>query len=139
MMSDLKMVLVVRKDLKMTSGKVAAQCCHACLGVIMDIINGQHVSPSNGNGNGNGNDIQYDLKRVMSIWRSNGEKKIVVQCQNEEELLGKKQQAMIHGLPHYLVCDAGHTQVKPGSTTVLAIGPHISERVDMVTSDLKLY
>jgi PTH2 family peptidyl-tRNA hydrolase len=28
---DMKMVLVIRTDLDMTKGKVAAQCCHACL------------------------------------------------------------------------------------------------------------
>ena len=28
-----KMVMVVRTDLKMGNGKVAAQCCHACLGL----------------------------------------------------------------------------------------------------------
>merc|ERR1719356_1179925 len=140
MAADLKMVLVVRKDLKMTSGKVAAQCCHACLGVAMDIVNGQHLSNGNGNHNGNGSQMkEYNLKRVMSVWRSNGEKKIVLQCQSEGELTTLRDQAAIHGLPHYLVTDAGHTQIKAGSITVLAIGPYLSERIDLVTKDLKLF
>ena len=28
----MKQVMVVRTDLKMGKGKIAAQCCHACLG-----------------------------------------------------------------------------------------------------------
>jgi len=136
--SDLKMVLVVRKDLKMTSGKVAAQCCHACLGVVLDIVSGQHVGGI-GHNNGNGGKLTFDLKRVLSVWRTNGEKKIVVQCQSEQELVALKDQAAIHGLPHYLVADAGHTQIKAGSITVLAIGPYLSDQIDVVTKELKLY
>jgi hypothetical protein len=36
-----KLVLVVREDLKMTSGKIAAQCSHATLGIYRKIIH-QH-------------------------------------------------------------------------------------------------
>ncbi len=116
---DLKMVIIVRKDLKMSSGKVAAQCCHGCLGVVMDIINMQYTNNNNNNSNSNG----YDLKSVLRLWRMNGEKKIVLQCLNEKKLLELKDKALINNLPHYLVCDAGHTQVKSGTETVLAIGP----------------
>lgn len=38
-----KLVLVVREDLKMTSGKIAAQCSHATLGIYRKIIH-QHKS-----------------------------------------------------------------------------------------------
>ena len=34
-----KMVLVVRMDLKMSAGKVAAQCSHATLGLYRDVLN----------------------------------------------------------------------------------------------------
>ena len=33
----LKMILVVRQDLKMGKGKIAAQCCHAAVGVVQDM------------------------------------------------------------------------------------------------------
>ena len=29
-----KLCLVVRKDLKMSAGKIAAQCCHATIGIL---------------------------------------------------------------------------------------------------------
>ena len=38
----------------------------------------------------------------------------------------------------YLVEDAGHTQIKAGSKTVLGIGPAYAQEIDPVTSHLKL-
>eukprot|EP00484_Ammonia_sp_Unknown_P021149 CAMPEP_0197037942 /NCGR_PEP_ID=MMETSP1384-20130603/15020_1 /TAXON_ID=29189 /ORGANISM="Ammonia sp." /LENGTH=552 /DNA_ID=CAMNT_0042468325 /DNA_START=94 /DNA_END=1752 /DNA_ORIENTATION=- len=134
---DLKMVLVVRKDLKMTSGKVAAQCCHACLGVVMDILDLKYGG--NVHNNGNNGRAAYDLRLILRLWRMSGEKKIVLQCKNEQKLMELRQQAVIHNLPHYLVSDAGHTQIAAGSKTVLAIGPYPSVDIDEVTKELKLY
>lgn len=33
----LKMILVVRQDLKMGKGKIAAQCCHAAVGAVQQL------------------------------------------------------------------------------------------------------
>ena len=123
---DLKMVLVVRRDLKMSAGKMAAQCCLGCVGVVMDVINEQHMN-------------QRNMREILRIWRRDGEKKIVLQCQSESELMGLRDKAVVHQLPHYLVVDAGHTQIPSGSKTVLAIGPYPSVDIDAVTKDLKLY
>ncbi len=42
------------------------------------------------------------------------------------------------GLNHYLVADAGRTQIAAGSITVLAVGPHAVSRINKVTGGLKL-
>lgn len=42
------------------------------------------------------------------------------------------------GLNTYIVRDAGHTQVDPGSMTVAGIGPGDSDLIDSVTRNLKL-
>lgn len=42
------------------------------------------------------------------------------------------------GLNTYIVRDAGHTQVEPGSMTVAAIGPGDGEEIDVITGSLKL-
>lgn len=38
----------------------------------------------------------------------------------------------------YLVEDAGHTQIKAGSKTILGIGPAFSNEIDPYTKHLKL-
>ncbi|XP_030937760.1 peptidyl-tRNA hydrolase 2, mitochondrial-like [Quercus lobata] len=39
---ELKMVLIVRQDLKMKSGKIASQCAHAATGMYVDLMQSQH-------------------------------------------------------------------------------------------------
>lgn len=52
--------------------------------------------------------------------------------------LNKQIKALDTGINTYIVEDAGHTQVKAGSLTVLAIGPVFAEEIDEVTRHLKL-
>lgn len=53
-----------------------------------------------------------------------------------QEALERK--AAAAGMPTYIVCDAGRTQIPAGSQTVLAIGPAPKSLVDSVTGHLKL-
>eukprot|EP00983_Pelagomonas_calceolata_P123406 1161001-Pelagomonas_calceolata.AAC.4 len=48
------------------------------------------------------------------------------------------EKATAAGLPAYIVCDAGRTQIAAGSQTVLAVGPAPKSAVDAVTGHLKL-
>ncbi|VDL63746.1 unnamed protein product [Hymenolepis diminuta] len=129
--SDLKLVLVVRNDLGMTKGKVAAQCSHATLGC-----------------------YQMAMEKcpdVVKVWESLGQMKIVLRAPDYNTLEDLRKKAYKAGLPHCLVHDAGHTQVAPGSATVLGIGPgkklllefdHFlaeSTTIDEITGHLKLY
>ena len=63
---DLKLVLVVRSDLQMTSGKMAAQCVHAALSVVRLIENRNPL--------------------VLETWRRKGEPTICLRCSSEDEL-----------------------------------------------------
>lgn len=110
-----KLVLVVRKDLKMGVGKIAAQCSHA------SVIAYQKCST---------------VSRIR--WTLNGQKKIVVSCPNEQALFDVQSKANSIGVLTNLVRDAGHTQVEPGTITVMAVGPANEELVDQVTGDLSL-
>jgi PTH2 family peptidyl-tRNA hydrolase len=53
----------------------------------------------------------------------------------QDELAAK---AASLGMPTYIVCDAGRTQIPAGSQTVLAIGPASKSAIDRVTGHLKL-
>jgi len=116
---DLKMVLVIRGDLDMTAGKIAAQCCHATLGVYQS--------------------LEQKHAGMLRSWEAGGQKKVALKCKSDGELEQLAAIAKAQRLPHYLVADAGRTQVAAGSRTVLAIGPAPSEAIDAVTGKLRLY
>ena len=40
-------------------------------------------------------------------------------------------------LPWSEVTDAGHTQISPGTTTCISLGPAPEEKIDKITGDLK--
>ncbi|KAH7104711.1 PTH2-domain-containing protein [Auriculariales sp. MPI-PUGE-AT-0066] len=113
-----KMVLVVRTDLGMTKGKIAAQCGHATLGCYKAL---QKSNPS-----------------LLRHWEVTGQAKIALQCPSEEELLTLQAVAKSLNLCARSIQDAGRTQIAAGSTTVLGIGPGPVGLVNQVTGHLKL-
>ncbi|XP_074276489.1 uncharacterized protein LOC141600205 [Silene latifolia] len=115
---DLKMVLVVRQDLKMGPGKIASQCAHAAMGMYAELMQSQ--------------------RSLLRQWEQCGQAKIVVTCKNLKEMTKLEQEAETIGLPTFVVADAGRTQVAAGSKTVLAIGPGRKTFVDSVTGKQRL-
>ncbi|KAL9440258.1 hypothetical protein AB3S75_019005 [Citrus x aurantiifolia] len=115
---DLKLVLVVRQDLKMGSGKIASQCAHAATGMYAELM-------------------QSD-RHLLRKWEQCGQPKIVVTCKNQQEMNKLWEVAENTGLPTFVVADAGRTQVSAGSKTVLAIGPGPKYLVDSVTGKQRL-
>lgn len=63
----------------------------------------------------------------------------MVKTEDEESLMKVKQSAAKLGLLTSVIRDAGHTQVKAGSLTVMGVGPAPEELVDRATGHLKLY
>ncbi|XP_024025282.1 peptidyl-tRNA hydrolase 2, mitochondrial [Morus notabilis] len=110
---ELKMVLVVRQDLRMKSGKIASQCAHAATGMYAELV--------------------HSHRSLLRQWEQCGQPKIVVTCKNQQEMNRLKEDAESIGLPTFVVADAGRTQVSAGSNTVLAIGPGPKAIVDSVT------
>ena len=115
---EMKLVLVVNEELGMTAGKIAAQCCHACLGVWKKLW--RRRDP------------------VLRVWEEGGQPKVTLQVSDEEAMLELYQRAKQIGVPTYIVVDAGRTQVAPNSRTVMAVGPASEKEVNEVTGRLKL-
>ncbi|XP_078439533.1 peptidyl-tRNA hydrolase II (PTH2) family protein [Wolffia australiana] len=115
---ELKMVLVVRQDLKMGAGKIASQCAHAATGAYAELIQSNRT--------------------LLRKWERYGQPKIVLCCKNQQEMNKLKDTADQAGLPTFVVADAGRTQVAAGSKTVLAIGPGRKALVDSITGRLRL-
>ncbi len=114
-LKDLKQVILVRKDLKLSKGKMAAQASHASVEAVLE---------SN--------------KSDVTEWRSQGMKKSVLGVADKSELLKFKQLAKDSGLVVALITDAGRTHLEPGTMTCLAIGPASEAKIDSITGQLKL-
>ncbi len=116
---EYKLVLVVRTDLKMGKGKVAAQCSHAAVSCYKQLA---RRNPA-----------------MLKEWEHYGQPKVVVKAPDEEALAELALKARSLGLTTAVIQDAGRTQIAPGSRTVLGVGPAPASLVDEVTGTLKLY
>ena len=116
-MANVKQVIVVRTDLDMGKGKIAAQVGHAC------VLGAEYVRKSK--------------PEWFSEWWK-GQEKIVLKVSNLKELEQVKQHAIEIGVPWSEVTDAGHTQIAPGTVTCISLGPAPEEKIDKITGDLKL-
>jgi PTH2 family peptidyl-tRNA hydrolase len=117
-MDVIKQVIVVRKDLGMGTGKIAAQVGHAC------VLGAEHVRKSK--------------REWYDKWKRNGQQKVVLRVSSLSELDKVKRDAISYDLPWSEVTDAGHTQIEPGTVTCISIGPAPEYVVDKVTKELKL-
>ncbi len=119
-MLELKQVIVIRTDIKMSKGKLAVQVAHAAVEAVFKCLEDRHC---------------YEL---LVSWRSTGQKKIVVKVNSVEELLKIKEECEKLSLPVALIADAGLTELPPGTITALGIGPAPSNIIDRITGTLKL-
>lgn len=122
----------------MGKGKIAAQCAHAAVTAVLR--------------------AQRENRKELRYWYCTGQKKIAVKVKNMDELNVVRKECEDADLQivtirylllllHLCSCavtllkhcrDAGHTQIKAGSLTVMAIGPAPSELIDAVTGHLRL-
>ncbi|KAK7064404.1 peptidyl-tRNA hydrolase PTH2-domain-containing protein [Favolaschia claudopus] len=117
-LDDCTLVLCVRTDLSMSTGKIAAQCSHATLACYKTLLSKNPV--------------------LLRKWARAGYLKSVVRCSDEDALLLLQAQAQSLNLCARSIQDAGRTQIAAGSTTVLGIaGPTVLVR--QVTEELLAY
>lgn len=115
---DYKMVLVVRNDLGMGKGKIAAQCGHAVASAVLTAL--------------------ARKPKALRHWLITGSTKVAVKIQSKEELLSLYKIARKNDIVAEYIRDAGRTQIEPGSLTVLAIGPGPIDKINRITGSLKL-
>ncbi len=114
----LKQVIIVRLDLEMGKGKLAAQVAHASVEGFYRVLNKN--------------------KDKALEWLKTGAKKIVLKVQTETELLKIYEDAYKAGLEAVIIRDSGLTQLIPGTITAICIGPESEEILDKITGHLKL-
>ncbi|MEK6942546.1 MAG: peptidyl-tRNA hydrolase Pth2 [Nanoarchaeota archaeon] len=110
-----KQAILVRDDLKLPKGKMAAQVSHASVDAT----------------------LKSD-KKMVDLWKKEGMKKVILKVNEEKELFKYKQIAEDAGIKTALITDAGHTVVEPGTITCLAIGPDEEKKINEISGKLKL-
>jgi len=113
----LKQAIIIRSDLGMGKGKLAAQSSHASLSAYKK--------------------CERENPEDAREWEEEGQKKIVLKVGSEEELLALYER-MKKEIPCALIRDAGHTQVEPGSITCFGAGPAEESLINKYTKELKL-
>lgn len=113
----IKQVIAVRTDIKMGRGKTAAQVGHACVMAAEAARVSQHAW-------------------WREWWAS--QEKVVVRVPGYGHLEDIRREAARAGLPYYMVRDAGHTQLEPGTATCVSVGPAPEHLVDRITGGLSL-
>jgi PTH2 family peptidyl-tRNA hydrolase len=110
-----KQCLVIRGDIRMSCGKISAQAAHAAVAA-----------------------FERCDRETRERWLAEGQKKVVLRVKDERSLQELKTLAEARGIPAALIQDAGLTELPPGTTTALGLGPARSEEMDRITADLPL-
>lgn len=128
-----KLAILIRKDLKMHKGKIAAQASHAVLGCILAqgyySENVDHIKS-----------INLSLTGALGDWLEHAFTKVALAVNSDEELLEYERKAKKVGIPCKLITDCGYTVFNGIPTnTCLAIGPSWNEEIDKICGELKLF
>jgi len=115
---EYKMVMVIRTDLKMSKGKMIVQACHAA-------VESSEVA-------------KRENREIWKKWRNGSSKKVALRIESLEALLELYNNTLQLKVSCALIKDAGLTELPPGTTTALGIGPDKSEVIDKITGQLQL-
>ena len=127
-MKDVKQVIVVRKDLNMRKGKIAAQVAHAAMKFIFDNNRSERADQ-----------LLVDLSKEEAIWANGAFAKIVAYVESEDALRDLMLKAQIKSVQCYPIIDAGRTEFNGVPTlTCAAFGPDDVDEIDEITGHLPL-
>lgn len=114
---EFKQVILVRKDLKMGTGKIAAQSAHASVAALEK--------------------TQQEHPPWVEGWKEQGSQKVVLRVDSKKELLDWFEK-LKKKFPTALIKDAGRTQIAPNEPTCVGVGPVPENEIDEFTKELKL-
>lgn len=133
-MSNIKQVILIRRDLKMRRGKEIAQGSHAAGEFIVHQLREKLLA------GGSHSPVAVELTPAEVSWITLGIAKVCLQVGSEEELLRYFESAKAAGLPAHVIRDSGRTEFHGVPTfTACAIGPAEVEKIDAITGELSLY
>lgn len=132
-MSSPKQVIVMRTDLNMRKGKMAAQASHASMAVILDMMDCEYTELYERR------HLTIPVGSALDAWLNGPFKKICVGIDSEQALNDLYDKVKAAGLPAAKIVDSGLTEFGGEKTlTCIAIGPDYPEKIDPFTKELKL-
>ena len=136
-----KMMIVMRKDLKMRKGKIAAQAGHACVeAVLMALQKENRLNDIEESSDGVELNRDNKINTPLSEWFHYGCAKVCVYVDSEAELLDIARIATEKGILTAIITDAGMTEFHGIPTkTCLALEPLPCDIADELTGHLNLY
>lgn len=140
-MNDYKQIIIVRKDLNMSKGKMAAQVAHAASAFLCNFIM-QNINPEN-----------YFINKIFSpaiyeYWIKKDYTKVILQAKNKNQLLKAKTLAkefnLQEGKDFFIIHDKCYTELEPeeeDKTTITCIGfkPLPSAVIDQIGKKYHIY
>lgn len=115
--SEPKQIIVIRKDLNMSAGKLAAQVAHASLQSY----------------------FAAESSTASKTWKKRSYTKVVLYVKSEAALLKLYATCKAKLLPCALITDEGRTEFKAPTFTCIGIGPCFPEDFEGVTNKLRLF
>ncbi len=113
-----KLVIVTRKDLPLSPGKLAVQVAHAAVDCALQ--------------------TKKNHPKWYSKWNQEGAKKVVVRVETIHDFDALERHAQKQNIITSRVRDAGLTEIPPHTETVLGIGPGPASLIDQITGTLPL-
>ena len=140
---NVKQVLIWRNDLKVRKGKYGAQIAHGSLAPIFNTMRESKypffirlfdkLTGYKRLG------FKYKKNSFWDVWINGRFTKVVVYCNDKEELFDLLKKAQDAGIPNCIITDAGITEFHGVPTqTCLGIGPYWADEIDKITGNLKL-
>lgn len=156
-----KQIIIARKDLNMSPGKLASQVAHGSMAFLTNLIRNYKFTDPVAETIANPWDADLDdFHKIMGYrfsylfdkdlyeqWIDGEFTKVVLQARNKNHLLKAKTMAeelgMKEGEDFWLICDNCHTELEPeedGRTlTVIGFKPMDTEIIDKISRKYHLY
>ena len=136
-MREVKQYIIVRTDLPMNAGKLAAQAAHASMKVFFDKFENTQICLNNDNSE-IVDGLVYIPTEFEKQWIEGKFTKITKKVKNESQLLKVYEQAKNAGLNVSLIKDAGLYGLEGENYTCVAVGPNYVEDCEPVVGKLRL-
>jgi peptidyl-tRNA hydrolase len=110
--------VIVREELNMSVGKIAAQCCHGIQKLLLHYFKAQ-VLKTKAHDDGILPKVEIDHIAITTEWLGQASRKVVLAA-NEKEWAAVKAE---FGHESFVVTDAGYTELQPGTETTITLYP----------------